>query len=134
MLKSEVSGTCLFLVGMARGPWDDAGYKEDLSGDCPTSSGYGRDRSFGRVSLSLASSSDTSLELHTMRSSCGLFSSYTNALKQLYPGAERKVATLVLGSSGTFRQYFRCCHSSTTESSYVAHHVHLGCGKSSLEI
>ena len=120
------------MVGRSHVPWDDAESREDLSGDCPTSSGHIRDRLFGRVSLSLASSSDTSLELHAIRYSCGFFISDTNALKRLYPGAEKKVATLVLGSSGTVRQYFRCFQSSTTEFSYVAHHVPLGCGKSSL--
>ena len=134
MLKSEVSGSCLFLVGTARGPWDDAGSNEDLSGDFPTSSGHGRDRSFCRASLSLASSSDRSLESHAMSSSCGLFGSDTNSLKRLYPGAERKVATLVPGPNGTVRRYLRCCHSSTTESAYVEHHIPLVCGKSSLAI
>ena len=89
------------MVGTEHGPWDDEGSKEYLSGDFPTSSGHGRDSSFGRVSSSLALSSDTSLESHTMISSCGLFSSDTNTLKRLYPGAERKAATLAPGSSGT---------------------------------
>ena len=101
MLKYEVSRSCLFLVGTPCGPWDDAGSKEDLSGNFHTSSDHGKDHSFGRVSSSLALLSNTSLESHTMRSSCGLFSSDTNGLKRLYPEAERKVATLVLGSSGT---------------------------------
>ena len=73
-------------------------------------------------------------ELHAMSSSCGLFSLDTNALKGLYPGAEQNVATLVPGSSETVQRYFRFCHYSTTESSYVAHHVPLGCGRSSLAI
>ena len=134
MLKSEVSGSYLYLVGTALGYYDDEGSKEDMSGNCPTSSGHRRDRLFGGVSSSLALSSDTSLESHAMSSLCGLFSSDTNTLKRLYPGAERKVATLAPGSSGIVRRYFRCCYSSTTESSYVAHHVPLGCGKSSLAI
>ena len=110
----------------ASATWDDAGPKEELSGDYPMLYVHKKDRSFGRVSSSLSLSFDTSLESHAMSSSCGLFILDTNALKQLYPGDERKVATLALGSSGTVRRYFRCCHSNTTEFSYVAHHVPLG--------